>query len=89
MRVVARRGGLRQGPQPYGVQQLRNLYNARKCDKGIPSAIVLLWLWRSVNYFSRKGWVIPVPAAAVTPEPQVVTMFIGPKALVAGLVSSR
>ncbi len=39
MRVVARRGGLRQGPQPYGVQQLRELYNARKCDRGILSDI--------------------------------------------------
>lgn len=49
----------------------------------------ILWLWRSAKYFARKGWVIPVPAAAVIPEPQVVTMFIGPKAFVAGLVSSR
>ena len=38
MRVVARRGTLRYWSQPYGVQQARNLYNARKCDKGIPSA---------------------------------------------------
>ena len=38
MRVGARRGTLRYWSQPYGVQQARNLYNARKCDRGIPSA---------------------------------------------------
>ena len=38
MRVVARRGTLRYWSQPYGVQQARNLYNARKRDRGILSA---------------------------------------------------
>ena len=38
MKVGALRGTLRYWSQPYGVQQLRELYNARKGDKGIPSA---------------------------------------------------
>ncbi len=36
---------------------------------------------------AKKWWAIPVPAAAVTQEPQVVTTFIGPKASVAGFVN--
>ena len=41
----------------------------------------------SVKSLTNKWWEIPVPAAAVTPEPQVVAMYIGPKAFVAGLVN--
>ena len=44
-------------------------------------------LLSSVRISANKWWAIPVPAAAVIPEPQVVTMFIGSKASVAGLVS--
>ncbi len=40
-----------------------------------------------VNILANKGWVRRVPAAAVTPAPQVAIMFIGPKAFVAGIVS--
>ncbi len=87
MRVVARTGTLRYWSQPYGVQQARNLYNARKCDKGIPSAHVLHELLLSVNSLANKWWVRLVPAAAVTPAPRVVTTFIGPKASVAGLIN--
>jgi len=39
MGVVAPRRALRQGPEPYGVQQSRNLRNARKRDEGSLSAI--------------------------------------------------
>ena len=41
----------------------------------------------SVKSLENKWWERLVPAAAVTPAPQVVTMFIGPKAFVAGLIS--
>jgi hypothetical protein len=87
MRVVARRGTLRYWSQPYGVQQARNLYNARKCDKGILSAHALHGLLPRVNILENKWWVRLVPAAAVTPAPRVVTTFIGPKASVAGLIN--
>ncbi len=87
MRVVARRGTLRYWSQPYGVQQARNLYNARKCDRGIPSAQALLGLLLSVNSLANKWWERLVPAAAVTPAPQVAIAFIGPKASVAGFVN--
>ena len=40
MKVVALRGKLRHSSQPYGVQQLGKLRNARKCDEGILSAYV-------------------------------------------------
>ncbi len=84
LREVARRGTLRYWFQPYGVQQARNLYNARKCDKGILSAHALHGLFSRVNILKNKWWVRLVPAAAVTPAPQVATAFIGPKASVAG-----
>ena len=87
LREVARRGTLRNWSQPYGVQQARNLYNARKCDKGTLSAHVLHGLLPSVNSLANKWWVRLVPAAAVTPAPRVATTFIGPKASVAGLVN--
>jgi len=69
------------------VQQPRNLYNARKCDKGTPSAYATHRLLPSVNSLANKWWVRRVPAAAVTPAPQVAADFIGPKASVAGLVN--
>tara|TARA_Y100000310_G_scaffold969_1_gene1333 strand:- start:265 stop:480 length:216 start_codon:yes stop_codon:yes gene_type:complete len=69
------------------VQQARNLYNARKCDKGIQSALLLARLLPRVNIIANKWWVRLVPAAAVTPAPQVAITFIGPKASVAGLVN--
>ena len=87
MRVLARRGTLRYWFQPYGVQQARNLYNARKCDKGTLSAYVLHRLLPKVNTLANKWWVRLVPAAAVTPAPQVGIGFIWSKAFVAGLVN--
>ncbi len=87
MRVVARRGTLRYWSQPYGVQQARNLHNARKCDGGIPRAHVLHELLLNVRSSANKGWVRLVPAAAVTPAPRVAITIIGPKAFVAGLVN--
>ncbi len=38
-----------------------------------------------LNPLKNKWWARLVPAAAVTPAPQVAIMFIGPKASVAGL----
>ena len=67
------------------MQQSRNLYNARKRDRGILSAYLLGRLLSSVNSLTNKWWAIPVPAAAVTPAPRVVTIIIGPKASVADL----
>ena len=87
MRVVARRGTLRYWSQPYGVQQARNLYNARKCDKGTLSALLLVGLLPYVKSMANKWWVRQVPAAAVTPAPQVAIVVIGPKASVAGPVN--
>ena len=87
MRVRALRGTLRQGSQLYGVQQTRILYNARKCDRGIPRVGVMRQLLLSVSSLANKGWARPVPAAAVIPAPQVVVTFIGPKASVAGQLS--
>ncbi len=37
-----------------------------------------------VNILANKWWARLVPAAAVTPAPQVGTRIIGPKAFVAG-----
>ncbi len=48
---------------------------------------LMIRLLLSVKILMNKWWVILVQAAAVTPEPQVVTMFIGPKAFVAGLIN--
>ena len=39
-------------------------------------------LLSSVNILMNKWWARPVPAAAVTPAPQVAITFIGPKASV-------
>ncbi len=87
MRVVARRGTLEYWSQPHGVQQARNLHNARKCDGGILRAHVLHGLLPGVDTLANKGWARPVPAAAVTPAPQVAIAIIGPKASVAGRVN--
>ena len=87
LREVARRGTLRHLFQPYGVQQLRNFYNARKCDRGIPSAYTLYRLLPKVDSLANKWWARPVPAAAVIPASRVAIMFIGSKAFVAGLVN--
>ncbi len=87
MKVVAQRGTLRYWSQPYGVQQARNLYNARKCDKGIPSAHVKHGLLLRVRTLANKWWARLVPAAAVTPAPRVAITIIGPKASVAGSVN--
>ena len=88
MKAGARRWVLRYGPRPHGAQQARNLRNARKRDGASQSAIVMLLLLQSVKLSANKGWVRPVPAAAVIPAPQVVANIIGPKASVAGLESS-
>ena len=69
------------------MQQSRNLYNARKCDKGIPSALSMIGLLLSVRSLTNKWRARLVPAAAVTPAPQVATMFIGSKASVAGSIN--
>ncbi len=66
---------------------MRKLYNTRKCDKGNLSANALHWLLSSVKNLENKWWERLVPAAAVTPAPRVGTMFIGPKAFVAGQVN--
>ncbi len=87
LREVARRGKLRYCSQPYGVQQARNLHNARKCDGGILRAHVMHGLLPNVRSLANKGWVRLVPAAAVTPAPRVAVAIIGPKAFVAGLVN--
>ena len=88
MRVGAPRGTLRKGCQPYGVQQSRNLRNARKRDEGIPRAIALRnSFFRVLKARRISEWARPVPAAAVIPAPQVALAFIGSKASVAGSLS--
>ncbi len=69
------------------MQQARNLYNARKCDKGILSALPMVKLLLSVKNLANKWWERPVPAAAVIPAPRVGTTFIGSKGSVAGLLN--
>ncbi len=69
------------------MQQVRNLYNARKCDKGIPSAYAMHRLLPRVNILANKWWVRLVLVVVVTPAPRVATIFIGPKAFVAGPIS--
>ena len=75
------------GQGGYGVQQARKFYNARKCDRGIPSAHTLYGLLPRVNSLANKWWERPVPAAAVIPAPQVAITIIGSKAFVAGLIN--
>ena len=76
VRAGARRGTLRYWSQPYGVQQARNLYNARKCDKGILSAHAQHGLLPRVNTLENKWWVRLVPAGAVTPAPRVAIVYL-------------
>ncbi len=66
---------------------MRKLYNTRKCDKGSLSAYALHTLLPRVKISENKWWARLVPAAAVTPAPQVGTSIIGPKAFVAGLMN--
>ncbi len=66
---------------------MRKLYNTRKCDKGILSAYALHKLLPSVKSLENKWWARLVPAAAVTPAPQVGASIIGLKAFVVGLVN--
>ncbi len=66
---------------------MRKLYNTRKCDKGILSAYALHRLLPRVKILENKWWARLVPAAAVTPAPQVGTSIIGPKAFVAGRIN--
>ena len=44
-------------------------------------------LFLRVKILENKWWERLVPAAAVIPAPQVVIIFIGPKAFVAGLIN--
>ncbi len=53
MRVVALRGKLRHSSQPYGVQQLGKLRNARKCDGRILSAQVYAWAFAKSKYLGE------------------------------------
>ncbi len=85
--MIALRRNLRHYSEPYGVQQARNLYNARKCDKGIPSVHIPYALFWSVKSFRNKGWVRLVPAAAVKLASQVAVTIAGLKAFVACLES--
>ncbi|EHK02543.1 hypothetical protein HRED_01344 [Candidatus Haloredivivus sp. G17] len=80
---------LRQEAGPYGVQQARNLHNARKCDGGTPSVVFPQGrpLFCTVRRCRNKGWAILLPAAAVIAEPRVVVVIIGLKVFVAGRVS--
>ena len=50
VRARARRWILRHESRPYGAQQARKLYNAGNRDKGTPSASIICWLSRCVNY---------------------------------------
>ena len=71
------------------MQQARNLYNARKCDKGTPSAVFPQGrpLFRTVRKYGNKGWARLLPAAAVIAAPRVVVVIIGLKVFVAGRAS--
>ncbi|KYK25543.1 hypothetical protein AYK26_05920 [Euryarchaeota archaeon SM23-78] len=54
---------------------------------GGSQVLIIDRLLLSVKSLANKGWVRLVPAAAVTPAPQVAIAIIGPKASVAGLVN--
>ena len=69
------------------MQQAGKLYNARKCDKGNPSAYLRDRLFSYSKSMENKWWARRVPAAAVTPAPRVVVAFIGSKAFVVGSLS--
>ena len=51
------------------------------------SCVSTCGLFSSVNNLRNKGWVRPVPAAAVIPAAQVAIVIIGSKASVAGRVN--
>jgi hypothetical protein len=87
MGVIAPRRNLRHYFEPYGVQQARNLYNARKCDKGTPSVHIPYALFFSLKRWGNKWWVRLVPAAAVKLASQVAITITGLKASVARLES--
>ena len=87
VRARARRWILRHESRPYGAQQARKLYTARKRDKGTSSACASRTLFRCLKSIWNKGRARPVPAAAVTPAARVVIVIIGSKGSVAGLVS--
>ncbi len=55
--------------------------------KGESQVLNIVGLLLSVNSLANKGWARLVPAAAVTPAPQVGITIIGSKAFVAGLVN--
>jgi hypothetical protein len=59
-----------------------------RMTEGLRVLVHMYWLLLSVNILAIKGWARPVAAAAVIPAPRVVVAFIGPKAFVAGSVSS-
>ena len=84
----ALRGNLRYYSQPYGVQQVGIIYNARKCDSSSQSAFLFEKLLWNVKSSTNKDWVRRVPAAAVILAVQVAAIFIGSKTSVACLVSS-
>ena len=87
MEVVARRWILRHESRSYGTQQARNLCYSLTRDKGSWSVSALQKLLFSENRRKNKSWVRRVPATAVIPAAQVVAMFIGSKAPVAGWTS--
>ncbi len=65
------------------MQQSRNFYNARKCDKASQSAFLFERLFLDVKTRENKDWERLVPAAAVIPAVQVASIFIGSKTSVA------
>ena len=87
MEVGTRRWILRHESRYYGTQQARNLFNSLAREKGNRSALALQELLLSEKRKANKEWVRRVPATAVIPALQVMTTIIGPKELVAGLVS--
>ena len=77
------RGNLRHYFQPYGVQQLRKFFNARKREKANQSAFFFRTLLFAVKRQMNKEWARLVPAAAVIPALQVAATFIRSKTFVA------
>ncbi len=84
MGVGAPRRALRQGPEPYGVQQARNFRNARKRDGGSPSASLTASFSLALITSGIRVWANPVPAAAVIQVARVVSANNELKAPVAG-----
>ena len=88
MKVKASRCLLRHEGRSYGTQQARKLSNALTGEKGTLSGYALHNLLPCLKSKMNKWWVRRVAAAAVIPAPQMVIVFIGSKASVAGLISS-